>query len=169
MSNCNFVSSLQYGKIPSKGEYTLLWVFVYLLFLIPLTTICIAITISCGVMSWEKEIIIALILVNVMFCIFIIITVYMLKYYRKLYKNIEEWIKDSVVTTATVKRMDLVSSSYKPYQVEFNFEIDGQNFKRLSSSGGVIVGLNKQLVKYHNKTVKILYSPKYDQVILLKE
>ena len=168
MDYCDFDSSLQYGKVPSKSEYKLLWVFLGLLFLIPLSSLGVIITILCGAMSWEKNIIITLIIINILFCLFMAIAIYMIYYYKKLYKNILLWLEDAIETTAFVRRMDLVSPNYKLYQVEFSFDIDGQNYRRLSSSGGLIIGFNKRFIKFNNKAVKIFYSPKYDQVLVLK-
>ncbi len=162
-------SSLQYGKILSKRKFIIILICLGILFLVPLISLCVLITCFCGVMTLDNDIKLSLIFLNIVFCIFIIITIYIVLYYKKLYKNIALWLNDAVKIKAFVRRMDEIGLNYKPFQVEFSFEINGKEYKRLSAYGGLIVGLNKRYIKYHNKTVNILYSPKYDQVMLLKE
>lgn len=169
MEDKRIISSLQYGKVLSRGEFILLWITFGLLFLCPLVSAGIIVTILCGGMNWDRDIKIVLILINIMFCIFITIISFLIYYYKKLHKNVVKWLDDAIETSAVVRRMDMVSLKYKPYQVEFSFEINGQKYNRLSAPGGFLMGLNKGLIKYHNKSVKILYSPKYDQVMILKD
>ncbi len=162
-------SSLQYGKVMSKKQFIVIKICLGAQVLIPLITVCILIIISCGGMTCDKNIELTLIIINVIFCLFIVITSYIIYNHRKLYKNISLWLKDAIKTTAFVKRMDEISLYYKPFQVEFSFNIDGKNYKYLSASGGLMIGLNRRYIKYHNKTVNILYSPKYHQVMVLKD
>lgn len=161
-------SSLQYGKVISKRQFKIIKICLGVLFLGPLISVCVLITCFCGIMPMDNDIKLTIILLNVEFCFFIIIIIYIIYYYKKLYKNISLWLNDAVKTKAFVRRMDEISLNYKPFQVEFSFEIEGKEYKRLSTHGGLIVGLNKRYIKYHNKTVNILYSPKYDQVMMLK-
>lgn len=169
MNYYNIKSCLRYGKVPSKSEFRLLWVFFSILLLFPLYSLSIIVTILLGVMSWDSDVAMVLLTSTQMFCCLMAIDIYMIHFYKKLYKELTLWLEDAVEASAFVRRMDVLSVKYKPYQVEFQFCIEGKEYRRLSSHGGLIVGQNKTFIKYNNSFVKIMYSPKYDQVMVLRD
>lgn len=169
MSYKGVSGSLLYGKVLSKIEFKLLLACLCLLSLLPIATIFLIIIGSCGLMDWDTEMIFSISLSNIVFGIAIFILAYMVYYHKKLYKNVDLWLEDAIEALAFAQRRDVTSINYRPYQVEFSFSIDGKEYKRLSLASGLIMWGNRQFLKYHNKCVKILYSPKYDQVMILKD
>lgn len=87
---------------------------------------------------------------------------------KKMHNSITLWLKDAVEITAHIKRLDLKNLQYKPFQIQAEFEIDGVKYCKIRHSGNAIIGYHSIFGNYHNKNIKILYSKKYDEVLILK-
>ena len=78
------------------------------------------------------------------------------------------WLKDAVELKAKIIRLAFTVSHSPLYQVEAQFMYNGKKMTRKSSKGNIWTGSHNIFAKYHNKDVRILYSPTYDEVLLLK-
>ncbi len=95
---------------------------------------------------------------------------------EKIRKEILLWVEDAIELNAYSKSLGVKSwfgISLNKLQIEF--VIDGIHYVRTTENEcrGVLdrgrpVGFFSGLSKYVDKKVKILYSPKYDQVMILK-
>ena len=162
---------LEYGEIFS---FTLMF-FVYFMFILGvggiILTLCIAVI--------EKEYIVLSILP--FFLLGIVSSVFIFLMHRKQISRAKKFLFDAVELSAKTKMLD---SSYAQngffrvpitkIAVEFNY--DGTNIVRHSGlkeyKGGLRNnkgGYNKVFNKYANRQIQILYSPKYDQVLILKD
>lgn len=122
-----------------------------------------------GLMEYDIDIMIGLIIIN----LFALLTFSAFFYiYINNKKNLEKtklYIQDAIKTTACARRLDLTDIKYKPYQVEIYFEINGSKYSKVSPAGNFIKGYTTIYAKYCNEKFDILYSPKYDEVMFLKK
>ena len=89
---------------------------------------------------------------------------------KKRYLEIEKWLQDAVECRASIKRLDIEDIKYQSYQIEVEFDYKDRNIKKISNRFNMVIdGYPKIFAKYHNKTVNILYSEKYDEVMILKK
>lgn len=97
---------------------------------------------------------------------------------EKIRNEVLLWINDSVKTEAFVKTLDRKNwLGIAPLmKINVYFEIDGVSFIRTSEvekqdifNWGKPVGYFSGISKYVDRKVKILYSQKYDQVMILKD
>ena len=99
-----------------------------------------------------------------------------------LYKNerqrreIKLWLADAVELTAYSRKIDAFSTlmSKEMYKIQIEFEYNNKSF-RYVSRGKEIIGNDKIPDGFHsdwsdylNKEVRILYSPQYEEVIVLR-
>jgi hypothetical protein len=75
--------------------------------------------------------------------------------------------RDAVETKASVNRLAIISPNYRPSQIQVSFIFNGEKKSKISKPGNAISGYHKIFAKYNNKKINILYSPKYDQVLIL--
>ena len=69
---------------------------------------------------------------------------------------------------AKAKRLDLINPIYKPYQIEVKFTYGEKKVRIISSPGSAIRGYYK-FFKENRKELDILYSKKYNEVLILKQ
>ena len=93
---------------------------------------------------------------------------YVKKRNNKLKSKINSCLEDAILTTGKVKKMNYTSKDYKPYQIEVTFSIDNKTHKKYSATGKSLINDYKFFSKFDGKTINILYSPKYDEVLILK-
>lgn len=177
-------ASLKYGKY-FTGKYLF---FMYYTF--TLTIIATVFTIILMILSpFNAEIYDSLIPLIILFFVGLLLTLYMLFNifkHKKLTKRIKEWLKDAVEIDAYCKYIDNFKVMGQPTQIKIQveFKYNGKKIKKLSgderynegnSSMNLInkystkTGYDWFFKKFADRQIKILYSPKYDQVLLLNE
>lgn len=170
---------LNYGTFMSESKKILLIEYIAILF------ICFSMLILAVVMTSIEyvkssisltDLIITVILFTFNFSIMPVIVTIMVVINEKMRKKVNLWMEDAVLVTAFarnigVKRTLGVAPGTK-LQVEF--EIDGVRYTRESHSrhyknkdfdGGYYFIWNK----FADKQIRILYSPQYDEVMVLKD
>ena len=116
----------------------------------------------------DSEIFFTLIGGSVLFVILFCIILWLLKINIEARKEVSLWLQDAIELEANTKRMDVVSLDYKPHQIQVKFEYNGNKHQKLSVAGSILTGYHKVFDKYADRKITILYSPKFDEVILLK-
>lgn len=91
----------------------------------------------------------------------------LLLYHKRNIKEIQKWMQDAVVLKANVYRLDLLSPVYAPYQIAVRFKYNGVK-REQTQRPNIFLGYHKMLAKYVGAKIPIAYSPKYDQVIILR-
>lgn len=163
----NFAGTLKKGELLTYKKIVITYVGLAISTIIPIVSLGVIITISLGVMTWNLNIIIALICFNFFgLLLFLAILLSLLKYYN-IKKTIKKCLTECEKTIATVRRVDIADAAYQPYQVEFVFVIKGKTYHKLSPRNNLFIGYNKYFLKLVNKQVPILYSEKYNEVIIL--
>ena len=105
-----------------------------------------------------------------LFCfLFGLFSVYLLIKNRRLRNKISLWLEDAVIVDARLRE---VHQRYgNPYRIEVAFDYSGKKCSYYSKEGNRVEGYGKFFMKYckrSNGKSAILYSPHYDQVLLLK-
>lgn len=97
---------------------------------------------------------------------------------EKCRKEILLWLSDAVELNAYVRKVDVIHSDLLStddlYKIRVEFEFNGQSYK-LESRGKQLGGTKSSRgfhnvwKDYINRKVNILYSPKFNEVIILKD
>lgn len=160
-------SSLTYGKVFWGTEKFILYALLFVPMLFPLLTVLILYMASIGEIVLTDKI--TIIIFGNVFSIFLFsIILWRLIYNNKLTKKIKNWLQDAIYIKATARRLDLISTRYKPYQIEVEFFYNNKKLRHISRAGNWFLGYYKFFAE-SNKIINILYSPKYNEVIILKE
>ena len=108
----------------------------------------------------------------IFWCVFslivFVITLVMVVHNKKHKKQILLWIEDAIETSAIVKGLPRKKFSLAPYQVAIEFFYNNQYVKKISNAGSLFTGYH---IRYDiiGSKVAILYSPKYNEVMILKD
>ena len=168
ISESNIAASVKYGKYVGRRALMGLYMLLATATLIPIVTIAVVISSHEGLMVLESEIVITLIFINTFALFLICVAVSLLLYHKRNIKEVQKWKQDAVVLKASVYRLDLLSPAYDPYQVAVRFTYNGAQ-REQTQRPNKFLGYHKILVKYVGKQISIAYSPKYDQVIILRQ
>ena len=150
------VASLKYGRIYGKRMKML---FVAVIFMGVLW-----IVVSTNLQS-TKWVVLGII-EGILICCF---GVYYLAKNYNLKKRVKIWEIDAIQLKACVYQ-ESNSVSYNPLHIKIHliFEYQNQTMKKISGTGKGQSGFDIMYKQFVNKEIDILYSPKYDEVMLLK-
>ena len=116
----------------------------------------------------NNDMVIALILGNILLISSAVIHISLLIRHKKIYKEVGEWIRDAVLVRAEIKRLDNKKNPiYQQYQIEVKFLFEGRTVKKVGTPGDMIGGRHKIFISFVGKNRQILYSPQYQEVMLL--
>ena len=166
--NNKITASLKYGKVFLGVRKTLLYVILFVSFLFPCITIGMLLSHYFGVLDLTPSMKLPLIFGNLFSLVVFGVVFWRIVYNHRLLNKIEIWLEDAVLITATAKRLDLIDAKYKPYQIEVSFSFDNKAQKHMSGAGNFIIGYYKFIIEKEKK-MQILYSPKYNEVLILEE
>lgn len=163
------IASLSYGRVFSAFLFTVVILGGVL------SLVAIALSIFMAIDEGNNFILIILFLpVLVLGC-----CVYILIYQIKLRSKIKEWTKDAIELKARSKIVDSIidGAVFKKYKIKVSFQYNGRVIVKESGIGknGTIIwgslssGYDIRYRKYSDREIWILYSPKYDEVLLLKD
>ncbi len=114
-----------------------------------------------------------MVLSNILFISYGIVLIYLLHKNRTLAKEISKWLEDAQEATAVSR---LVGEHYMGMQpkvgkIEITFWLDGKRYVRESTAKGWggQKGYMACFRKYAERNVRILYSAKYDKVMIPKD
>ena len=113
--------------------------------------------------------IVAITICSLFVCVGIIFSLYQLIQQVQLKNKISLWIKDAVELSATAiydKSMNFGILGTLP-SIIVSFSYQDKTYRKKSFGGKR--RLDRLLQKYINKKIKILYSPTYDEVLILKD
>lgn len=166
--------SLTYGKYFSGKWLILLYFGLITNFTIPCSAILIAIIyLILKIPLTEELFIIPFLCCSILFLLFSFYFLCLILNNRKLRKNIELWIEDSIQVRAWAKLLDKFRVFGQPIaevKIEVSFLINKRRFVKESGDGKKRNRIyQKALAKYADREITILYSPKYDQVLILRD
>lgn len=174
MKDYNIDVTLEHGAPIRKKILVVLYIGLIDGLLLPLITVGILIAWLAGAIEWEIEMTIVFVLGNVLFIPLIILFIHILIKDKKLKNEIKLWINDVIEVTAYSKTIDVWQPVFympKERKIEVRFHLDKMLYTRIST--GKAVGGKKGYARFYNKyadrKIRILYSPKYDKVLILKD
>ena len=163
------VATINYGRL-LWGKYFILILFNFIIsLLIPTVTITILILVSKNMIIWEPKIILTLILANIFSIFLFSVSLSILIIDKKKKKKISLMLKDAIKLNAFVKRKPITQIGENPYRVSISFKFNDLLKEKVSPNGNIFVGYSKTYLKYVNQNIEILFSPKYDEVMFLKD
>lgn len=161
-------ASLKYGTSLSKKLIVLYYI--SLLLSLTIALICaIPLIIFSDRLLKESDIIVCFIIVFSFDLILFLFSFWVILHDKKIKKKISLCLEDGIETIAFVRNANENYITYKKNQVEASFFINSKQYVRYSNLGNPILGYSKFFLKYVGKMVMIIYSPKYDDVLFLKQ
>jgi len=171
------VGTLRYGAFNERKrkEYFTTSIVIIGLFAIAMIIPIIIMSIS---YPYDNACLVFFIIGAVGFSISVIVSAVLLSRYEKIRKEILKWSEDAVELYAYSKCVGEQESS-EPFifnvvcaKIEVTFKLDDKKYKRLSGKTGRLGtddGFLRLWLDYRDREIRIMYSPKYDQVIVLKD
>lgn len=169
MQISNIDASLSHGNFLGKKQFFVLYTAMITSLLLPLITIVmIAVQVK-----WDNQKIFALTVGNMIFLSFFAVLNFIMIKNNKLRKKIIIWLEDAIETTAYSKQMgeNRLGAQPKAVKIQLKFKIDDITYRR-DSTAKVFGGQKGYLgtyKKYADREISILYSKKYDEVLILKD
>lgn len=155
------VATLKYGKIFRKGL-----IFLWIMLLFGLFFFTFSFTFLFG----EDKSIIGFIGANLCFCIFSGSALYLLIKNDINVKSCKKWLNDAVELYAKsngIKKTHFAFTDIGMIKLKVSFEYNGNKIEKYSGSKQNN-GFDRVFSNYSDKQIKIMYSPKYDEVMILK-
>lgn len=174
MNISKIVGSLAYGRLFSGKWMSFFYIILVSMLIFPaITIITLIITFTVG-FEWPGEMVGFFIGCNIYAGLLIAVYVSIIVRNKKLRKKIIIWLEDAIQVKAHAKIIDSVRLGIQPKQakIKIDFKIDGKKYSRISSGkmpGGGPEGYHKIWANYADREINILYSSKYDQVLILKD
>lgn len=170
MALSNIEASLSCGNFLSKKQLGFLYISMVICLIMPLLTL---ILIIIPQVEWDSKLILTMTLVNIIFLSFLGVMIYVKVKNDKIKKKIIMWLYDAVELKAYCKKVDENRLGIQPkaVKIQVKFEYNNKTYSRESTAKifGGQQGYLSIYKKYVNKKIRILYSPKYDEVMILKE
>lgn len=164
--------SLSQGQLYGTKHFIVLWLSIIISSLLVAIGI-ILLTLFCIELEWNGEIFFSCVFCIIIGSGFLISMIYCFVKDKKIKKCVSLWLEDAVKITALTNKVDEFRAGFQPLSVKIcvKFNLNGLTYFRESSAkcfGGKpgYLGVFKH---YMDKEISILYSPKYDEILLLKE
>lgn len=169
MDNYKIIASLTYGKKISVGVLVLIYIGLLL------SVVMIPLAVFCAIFYTEYEVLVCLFLplIGIPGLFYIIIVV------SRENRSIKRWEKDSVMLFAHISEVDRIENGLtnivkSKILVKFNYngikmiQESGEKNNKKSNMFYIHPGYDSIFLKCIGNRIRILYSPIYDQVLLLK-
>jgi len=154
-------SSLEYGKVWKNNGLFYFYIIIFTL-LCPIFTIVLTIINITNNISNTSFDYAFFTIINIMFIIALYSMIKSIILNNKN-KKLITMIDDAIILEAESSVIGYQIGPQKAYHFKICFSINGKNCIRYNK------GYQKFIKNYLNKKIKIIYSPKYDQVLILKD
>lgn len=161
--------SLSLGQLVYGKKWVPVICFILMAMLFPILTLVIC---SFSI-NWNPDMIVTLILLNLFSLAILSLPLYIIIKDKWIKKQVTIWMKDSVKLEACSKKIDECNLMFLPkgIRIQVAFEMNGTKYVRNSTVktfGGGKAYLTS-FTKYADRKINVLYSPKYDEVMILKD
>lgn len=124
--------------------------------------------------EWDNRLVGIMAGLNVFFIAVIFLLAFLIIKNNRIVKEVKTWLEDAVEIKAHSKKIGEIRSGMfyvLSIQIEIRFQYGGKVHKKQSSVkvSGLPKGYAEWFNRYADKDVDILYSPKYDEVMILKD
>lgn len=148
-------------------------IFLYLMFVVALSFPLLSVIVLFFPSDLDYTIIFALIGGNIMFLALFTVLVYICIKNSRLKQKIIVWLEDAIEIKAYSKKIGENRLGFQPKatKIQIVFKFADQTYVR-DSAGKVFGGWQGYLgtyTKYADREIRILYSPKYDEILILRD
>lgn len=161
--------SLSQGQLYSRKHFIVLWLALISSSLLIILGI-ISLVLSC--IEWDREILFVAILCTLIGIAFLVVLVYCFVKDRKIKRRVIIWLEDAVKLTATANKVDEFKAGFQPLSVKLRVEFSLSGVPHVCESSAKCFGGKPGYLgafrRYADKKIDILYSPKYNEVLILK-
>lgn len=123
-------------------------------------------------LEWDAQIFFCAIASALIGITFLVVMIYCLIKDKKNKKDVSLWIEDAIKVHGIAEKIDAFRPGFQPicYKIRVKFYIGETSYMRESTTKGLfgMKGFNNVFKKYADKSVELLYSPTYDEVLILK-
>lgn len=170
MGISNIEASLSQGNILSKKQFIVLHILMLVCLILPLLTIILSIIPQ---VEWNKALMATIILGDIIFLSFLWVLIYIKLKNNSIKKKIIKWLEDAVELKAYCRKIDENRLGIQPkaVKIQVKFKYNNKKYSRESTARifGGQPGYLSVYKKYADRIIEILYSPKYDEVLILKK
>ena len=170
MDISNIDVSLTYGQLYTKKHFSLLYICLAISLLMPILTVVLFFLPD---VEWDRFLIVTVVLFNLFSLFLLAVVIFALAQDKKAKNKVRLWLEDAIEIKAfanfvSEKMTSLTSIATK---IQVDFMLDGKHYYKVSGvkHAGWQAGYDKAFTKYVNKEVNIMYSPKYNEVMILKK
>lgn len=162
--------SLSQGQLYRIIHFIILW-FAFISSSLLIIMGIVSLVISC--IEWDSEIFIAGIICIFMGICFLIVITHCLIKDKKIKRKVVIWLEDAKELKAYSKKIDehRLGMQPKSTKIQIDFTLNNNRYK-IESTYKVFGGYEGSVScfnKYADRDVNILYSPKYNEVLILKD
>ncbi len=161
--------SLSQGQLYSRKHFIVLWLALISSSLLIVLGI-ISLVLSC--IEWDREILFVAILCILIGIAFLVVLVYCFVKDRKIKRRVIIWLEDAVKLTAMANKVDEFRAGFQLLSVKLRVEFNLNGVPHVCESSAKCFGGKPGYLgafrRYVDKKIDILYSPKYDEVLILK-
>ena len=162
--------SLSHGKLLGKSQMAPVYLLLCISLLFPLITIVLLIF---PFIEWTGDVTLVMVFCNMMFLGILLFFVCLRAKGSKLKAKVRLLLEDAVEVQAYAKKVAEYGMGLYPKEIGIKvmFTIDGIAYERYSTMKGSRgrIGCSVTLAKYADRKINILYSKKYDEVLILKD
>ena len=149
------------------------WIPVIFLLFIGLLFPILTLVMFCFPIEWDSIMIVSIVLMNLLCFAILGLPLYIIIKDKRNKKQVKIWMQDAVKLEAYCKKLDEYKLMFllNGIRIQVSFEINGIKYVR-NSTGKTFAGGKAYLatfIKYADREINILYSPKYDEVMILKD
>lgn len=168
MDLSNISASLKYGRLLTSKW--LKFMYVALAFYV-VSVLSIVVLPIIFVPEWDMTVLLCIISISLIFVTLSIFLLYLIISDKKLKNKILLWANDAIELKAyskTIgKEFNMQPTLY--YQIAVSFVVNGTKHTKTSGEGSDSKKHHKIFSQYADREINILYSPKYDEVLVLKD
>lgn len=171
MKKTNVTTSLSRGLILDKSKFILLYLVVVICCCLVATSVMLMVFIPQA--EWNAQSVALVILLGVGSVVMMSPFVFLIVKNKRIIKDVNLWLEDAVQLAAYSKKIGEVRSGVLhslSIRIEVRFQYDGKVHKKQSDAK--VCGLPRGYVGWYNqyadREIIILYSPKYDEVMILR-
>jgi hypothetical protein len=170
MQISNIETSLSQGNLLNRKQFFVLYLAMSVCCLFPIITI---ILLAIPQVEWDMQLVILMSICDIGSFSLLSVSVYVKIKNNKLINSITAWLDGAIEVRAYSKKMNENRLGIQPKatKIQVSFTLNGQVYKKESTAKGFggQQGYLGAFNKYADREINILYSPRYDEVLILKQ
>lgn len=161
--------SLSLGQLIYGKKWVPVICFLLIAVLFPILTL----VMCCFSISWDFGMIVTLVLLNLFSLTILSLPLYIIIKDKWTKKQVTIWMQDAVKLEAYSKKIDECKLMFLPKGIRIQVAFEMNSTKYVRNSTVKTLGGGKaylaSFTKYADRKINVLYSPKYDEVMILKD